>query len=742
MILQSKDLDKVNMTMLARSSIMAERLQLLKERLQQKDTAENRFSILEQTPEYQSFLIANRWLQKMNSSLPISAKAALAAVVVLGQEQRIFGEGSIAEEEKIAWDAMVRHLSEADEFYGTLGGLVGYHYTFTQLCEKELLSAPIHDEIASFHMPFAYSVSDEKLADEAIVCGLKNLEQLGEIYVVGGAAERLHFADISGKPLPAAHYPFEGKTLLQGLICDLQALEFLYFLLENKICITPLAMMTSSKENDDAIKEACMASEWFNRPPGSIQLFCQPMAPVISEEGCWMADGKFQPALRPGGHGVLWKLAEKRGVLDWFKQLKRRKLLIRQINNPLGGIDSGILSFIGVGFKYNKEFGLITCPRMEGAAEGVIALAAIEKEGKTLYFHSNIEYTRWKKRKSERPSDDLPANTNILFVDISAVEKAVEKIPFPGLLINLKAKYEEVDAEGTLYTVRAGRLESTMQNISDAIVTEGSESFEALDQKAMKSFVVTNRREKTLSVAKKAFKDASENFETPQRAFYDLLAARYELLQKCHFSLPKQRDLGSYFAEGPSFVFSYHPALGPLFSIIAEKLYGGKIAEGSELKLEISELYVENLDLSGSLLVIAKCPMGHLEAAEKGSQLKYNRYGGYCSLRNVTIKNKGYDKKTHREFWKGTISRVEHVEIVLEGFSEFIAENVEFEGSYRIDVPDGFRYTAYRDEAGISMRKERISVPSWQWSYSYSSERGAPIALKRIVNSSQEVTCE
>lgn len=52
------------------------------------------------------------------------------------------------------------------------------------------------------------------------------MPDLGEMYPLGGSADRLGLVDPnSGECLPAAMLPFCGRTLLEGLIRDLQVLD-------------------------------------------------------------------------------------------------------------------------------------------------------------------------------------------------------------------------------------------------------------------------------------------------------------------------------------------------------------------------------------------------------------------------------------------------------------------------------------------------------------------------------------
>lgn len=54
------------------------------------------------------------------------------------------------------------------------------------------------------------------------------MPELGEIYPIGGAGDRLGLVDSdTGESLPAALLPYCGRSLLEGLIRDLQVLLFL-----------------------------------------------------------------------------------------------------------------------------------------------------------------------------------------------------------------------------------------------------------------------------------------------------------------------------------------------------------------------------------------------------------------------------------------------------------------------------------------------------------------------------------
>ena len=46
-------------------------------------------------------------------------------------------------------------------------------------------------------------------------------------------------------------------------------------------------------------------------------------------------------------------------------------------------------------------------------------------------------------------------------------------------------------------------------------------------------------------------------------------------------------DVDTYLEHGPGFLFLFHPALGPLWEVIAQNLRGGQVIPRSELILEV-----------------------------------------------------------------------------------------------------------------------------------------------------------
>ena len=76
--------------------------------------------------------------------------------------------------------------------------------------------------------------------------------------------------------------------------------------------------------------------------------------------------------------------------------------------------------------------------------------------------------------------------------------------------------------------------------------------------------------------------------------------------------LPEVKD---YLDHGPSFIFLFHPSLGPLWDVVAQKLRGGSLAPKAEVVLEVAEASIMQLHVDGSLHVHAQCVMGGSEHA-------------------------------------------------------------------------------------------------------------------------------
>jgi hypothetical protein len=712
-------------------------LQPLLDRLLSSDNSNDKIAFLFTETEVEPLIQTTFQDYQRTKKLSSQELAALAALFATGQGRTLFGTAQFQEAHRQHWDEMIRTLVEIDQFYGDLGGLLGYHLAVLKLIQKKLLTSEAQQQ-ETYNKPEGMNIaSDDLQVRRAVIQGINALPRIAEIYPVGGAGDRLDLREEkSDKCLPAARLLFCGRSLLHGLIRDLYAREYLYYKLHGQQLMTPVGLMTShEKQNHAHIEQICQEDGWLGRPKSNFFLFTQPLAPVITKEGDWVMSAPFKLLLKPGGHGVMWKQAQEMGVLDKFIDHNRSTVLVRQINNPLAGTDNGILAFLGEGFAHKHLFGFLSCPRFLNASEGMLVLAERRNiEGGWDYHIGNIEYTEFSSRgiadtpiTPDAPYSIFPANTNILFADLEGIKRAVAHCPIPGMLINMKSKYTNVDVNGVSTEVVGGRLESTMQNISDVMIDTFQKPLAKEEQKHLSTYIVYNDRNKTMAATKVSYTPEKPMSETPEAAFYVMMQNGHDLLSNaCHVEVPSMNSSEDYLKEGPSLLFLYHPALGPLYSVIAQKIRGGHFDKNAEVQLEIADVDIQYLHVKGSLLIEAESVIGKPD--DKGI-LRFGPGTGKCTLKNVFVENRGIDRTQPNIYWRNKIARHEAVTIRIMGNGEFYAENVTFRGDHQIEVPDGHRLTARQEGQEMKITLEPIEKPTWQWNYSINDQ--ANILLER-----------
>ncbi len=684
-------------------------------------TLQEKINLLSEWPVVKEFLARSPEVSSLKEKLSERHQLVLYSLLAAGQ-----GEGLLTSFDLKKVAPLLDQLDQVERFYALIGGVIGYHARML-----ELLRADGKKGCGGRYLPPEGISIAEETAEvfKATIEGIRTLSLMAEIYPLGGAADRLRLYDErTGQPLPAARLPFLGKTLLEGLIVDLQSREYLHYKLFGQQLATPIAIMTSQeKNNHDHIVQICEEAGWFGRPREMFRLFCQPLVPTINRQGDWCLQGPQQLLMKPGGHGVLWRLAQEEGILDWFQSMNRKKALVRQVNNPVANTDYALLAFTGIGCEQNKRFGFASCPRLVKASEGINVLVETDCETGVRYSLTNIEYCDFKKfgiqdtpERPGSPYSKFPSNTNILFVDIASIAEAVARSPIPGILVNMK-KINYRTSEGAKKEEEVARLESTMQNIADFFDECFPHPLKEGSRDVLQTYLTYNHRRKTISAVKREFALGASLLETPEGCFLDILQNVRDLLTlECHVQVPPVGDPLQFFENGPSFIALYHPALGPLYSIIAQKWRGGKLYPGSEVQLQISEIDFENLIIDGSLLIQAESIMGHYDTDHR---LVYSERVGRCVLKNVVILNKGIDHELPNVYWKNEIARQETCQILLRGMSEFYAENIVLKGDHFIEVPHGFRCYAresLENQEKIEFYFEKIETPSWHWTYQFS----------------------
>lgn len=659
------------------------------------------------------------------------------------------GKRELMAEEIVNLRKLLKILKELESFYNCIGGIIGYQKTVLELLAESVSGHNINSsqhmkdsmkcQFVEIHPPKGLDLSENtEYASQAALWGIEGLPLLGEIYPLGGSADRLGLVDSdTGECLPAAMLPYCGRTLLEGLIRDLQAREFLYFKLYGKQCITPVAIMTSAaKSNHERISSLCQKHNWFGRGRSKFQLFEQPLVPAVSaRDGEWLVSEPFMPVCKPGGHGVIWKLAYDKGLFQWFYNHGRKGATVRQVSNVVAATDVTLLALAGIGLHHGKKLGFASCQRSSGATEGINVL--IEKKeisGKWAYGFSCIEYTEFDKfgltgaSSSKSLLAEFPANTNILYVDLHSVEQIASRnddTSLPGLVLNTKKQIEYVDHLGIRHSISGGRLECTMQNIADNFSNTYASRHYAVKEDVLDTFVVYNERRRVTSSAKKKRKHGSKSLpQTPDGSLLDIMRNAYDLLSHCNIKIPEVGDNEQYIESGPPYLILLHPALGPLWEVARQKFHGGSISMGSELQIDVAEFFWRDVQLDGSMIIVAENVMGSMRTNGSGEQiLEYGHRCARCKLQNVRVLNKGIDWESGDNiYWKHEVRRCEALKVLLHGNAEFEATDVTLEGNHVFEVPDGYRLKITSGNPGLSVQLVPIEEGkkdsgSWFWSY-------------------------
>lgn len=658
--------------------------------------------LLDKEKNVVNFLKSHAFVKSLLAGLPPNYEYALKILMAINQARIILRDVKNIPSHFSLLKELCQTLLAIEDFYHPIGGIAGYHNQFIKLLKETSLNQNV-----KYSEPEFIDIRRlNKNIKGFIKTGLEHLDRFALICPMGGAGDRLNLFDAKTRsPLPSAILNFNGYTLIEHLIRDIQALEYLYFKTFKRQVLTPLVIMTSDeKHNHDLILSIFEKNNWFSRDKKSIYFINQPSVPLLTQDGEWASQSFLKLALKPSGHGVLWHLMNKTKTFDFLKSHKRDKALIRQINNPIAGTDYLLLAFMGIAIKNKKSFGFVSCSGSPGYKEGINTLREEKLKEGFLYNFSNIEYTEFERlslqEKLISDTSKYPSNTNILFADLNEIKKTVVRDPLPGLTINLKTNVFIKDQNGRTVQKRAGRLESMMQNIADSIQDHKTEKIKKEEQKSLKTFLILSERSKTISTTKNAFAEGKDFFETPQKCFYDVLSNYHDLLTNCcKIKMPSMPCIKDFFIKGPAFICSMNPMIGPLYSIISQKIKGGTFAYGSEMRLEIAQLLIENLYLKGSLIIQTRL-------IRNSKKNMYNTSS--CVLNNVKIKNLGIDANSDNIYWQNKIKRKQYFKITLGENSQFYAADIEFFNTHELIVPANHKMIVSKQNNKIIYKTEKL----------------------------------
>jgi UTP---glucose-1-phosphate uridylyltransferase len=693
----------------------------LKKGLERFSTLKEKLSFVSSSSRVQKLL---KQFPQLNQVVKGSSlrKYLLAVFLLLDQSPDLMSQILKLKDALKRISSIIDRLEKTEKFYGSIGGFLGYYVNLLQL----LLAAPKAQK-DRFSKPPSYNFQEESLFGwQTCHEGMNRLADVAEIYAVGGSGDRLKLHDsTTGEALPVAALQFGGRTLLEWLFRDLAAREYWYYRLFGKQLNVPVLIMTSEeKNNDHEIRLIIEQNQYFHRDKRNIFIAAQSLVPAVTISGHFAVNDSFDLVTKPGGHGVVWKLFQDKGIFDRLVKKGIKYVLVRQVNNPLAGLDHTLMSFLGTGIRLKKSFGFIGCPRRPGFAEGMLVL---QKNSEDTGCIANIEYTEFDKLQKSLPGileENCPANTNILFASIRGIQEALVQDPIPGRMVNAKTEYDVIE-KGVCVRRRVARVESMMQAVSQSMFSRVG-----VDGRDLKTYVAQYERNKSFSVTKRAYEHRENPHETPEACMHDWFEVCRRLLEEeCSIKMPPPLSLEDFLRHGPNFIGFFHPALGPLWPVIGQKIRRGTIASGSELELEIAELYMENIHLCGSLRILSLQPMGPYRA---NGQLKMSHHVGRAYIRNASVQNKGVQRSSLKDHLHRMVNREETCTIILEGKSEVIIEDVTIRGNFELTVPDGIQahlIPKSHDDFEVVMRPYR--APSFEYRIAWGPTGAPRLSLKQ-----------
>uniref|UniRef100_A0A0R0F6F4 UGP3-like C-terminal hexapeptide repeats domain-containing protein n=1 Tax=Glycine max TaxID=3847 RepID=A0A0R0F6F4_SOYBN len=617
--------------------------------------------------------------ESLESSVATSAvKSALYTLADMIENMDSFnGNGgagfgmALGDHEIAELNNLLEILAEIERFYDCIGGIVGYQITVLELLVQKLFEMQNiswahqrHDvkecQILGINAPNGLNLSeDTEYASQAALWGIEGLPDLGEIYPLGGSADRLGLVDPNtGECLPAAMLPYCGRTLLEGLIRDLQAREFLYFKLYGKQCITPVAIMTSSaKNNHKHVTSLCERLSWFGRGRSTFQFFEQKLG--------------FASCKR-----IL-------GATEGVNVLMEKKSLD-------GNWEYGVSCIEYTEF---DKFGITTGPL---APKGL--QTEFPANTNILYIDlPSAELVGSSKSETSLPGMVLNTRKPIVYTDQFGRRHSVSGGRLECTMQNIADNYSNSyssrcynDVEDKLDTYIVYNERRRVTSSAKKKRRHGDKSLHQTPDGALLDILRNAHDLLSQCDIRLPEIEANENYVDSGPPFLILLHPALGPL----WEVTKQKFYGGSISEGSELQIE-----------VAEFFWRNVQLNGS--------LIIISENVMGSMKIN--------ENGE--SILHYGQRCGRCKLQNVKVLNKGIDWTCGENiYWKHDVQRSEVLQIILHGNAEFEATDVVLQGNHVFEVPDGYKLKITPGSPGLAIKLDPIDQDmmesgSWHWDY-------------------------
>mmetsp|Transcript_42448 Transcript_42448/g.133715 ORF Transcript_42448/g.133715 Transcript_42448/m.133715 type:complete len:610 (+) Transcript_42448:195-2024(+) len=445
--------------------------------------------------------------------------------------------------------------------------------------------------------------------------GYANMHQCAFVLVAGGLGERLGYSGIK-VALPAEITT--GRCFLQYYIDNVLALQSICDMSPGQKL--PFIIMTSHETHQKTL-DLLVRNNYFGADRSQFILVKQGEVPAIVDTGGHLAlnsDDNYQLMTKPHGHGDVHRLLYTTGVAKNLVDAGYKWIYFFQDTNVLAF--KPLPACLGISAKHNLDVNTMAVPRKAGDACGAI-MKLRRPDGTSLI--NNVEYNEVQDLLGDKMDYDpklgespYPGNTNqIIFKLSSYLQALVESNGKVPEFVN--PKYENSDKTSFQTPTR---LECMMQDFPKVFPEKMKPEISFVKMKRWFSYSpVKNSVAKGVSLA-------SVNLPpmTASTGEADVYICNRELLRIAGVEV---QDAAVTVFNGIPIVAGPRVILAPSFAVgvgdVIHKVKGGRISSKSTLIVSGPDVFIEDLDLDGTLIV----------KAVPGARVK---------LTGLTVKNKGW----------------------------------------------------------------------------------------------------
>lgn len=425
--------------------------------------------------------------------------------------------------------------------------------------------------------------------------GVQQFDKTGIVLVAGGLGERLGY---NGIKLDIAVEVLECTSYLQHYASCLLAMEAR---MENPRPVPFIIMV--SQDTGPKTYESLEANHYFGLKKEQVHILRQELVPAIADnDGALALEKKYQLILKPHGHGDIHMLLHASGLAAKLQREGIEYLMFIQDTN--GPNFNTLPAALGVSEEKGYDFNSLAINRVPGEAVG--GLTRLVGNGRELTI--NVEYNQLDPllRATISPEGDVaneqgfsmfPGNCNTLVIRMAAYVRILQESR--GIIAEfVNPKYTD---ETKSAFKKPTRLETMMQDLPKLFGAEEKVGVTIFERSWSFSPNKNNIADAAAKVASGRPADAGATAESD---FYKAGRDRLQFAGCEVETAPEELILGVPFVLGPKVIL--RPSFAMSLAEGKEKISGGVISGEATLILEGKEIFLENVELSGSSALVVK----------------------------------------------------------------------------------------------------------------------------------------